>query len=812
MKIAKIIVGINTQEIDRVFDYMVPSYLEHRVFVGSRVIVPFGRRNVKTEGYVLSFSEESEVAESKLKSVLEITEDAKPMFSEQMISLALWMQKRYFCTLNQCLQMMMPAGIRTKSKFFVALLKDVDVSEYKGLELEVLQKLQEGTTDVSELEKEVSGAKNALYALEKQGVLAIRQSMKRNAFQKFKKYISLSPDAEGVDIIFQKAEKDKRYVGQKDLILALDGEGSMEVSQLEQMGFSKSSYKTLLQKGILLEETTEARRVVFSLKTVEKTHPFQPTEEQKYVLEQIELERKQSEKTPILLHGVTGSGKTEVYLQTISRVLAEGKQAIVLVPEISLTPQILERFLSRFGSLVSVTHSKLSQAERLDQWKMARDGEISVMIGPRSALFTPFSNLGVVIVDEAHEQTYQSDTTPRYDAREVALELAKQQNALVLMGSATHEIAMYQKAKEGMYRLLEMKERTAGGILPQMQILDMRKELGEGNWSPFGRELQEAIRVKLAKKEQVILFLNRRGHSTFVSCRSCGHVMMCEDCNAPYTYHEKDGSLRCHKCGKSEPSPKICPKCESKYIRYFGTGTQKLEEEARKLFPEARILRMDLDTTTQKGSHQKILETFQKGKADILIGTQLVAKGHDFPNVTLVGIMAADLSLYVGGYAASERTFQIITQSGGRAGRSEKKGQVFIQTYQPEHYAVQFAAKQDYKGFFTEESMFRQMMSYPPFAEYLAVEVVDETKENVAFALGKLEGIVAEYNTTNAFFAMGLTQPMISYFRGEYKTKVLFQGDDEGELEAFVLTIVEALQKEMKQNKKHIWIHMTRRI
>ncbi|MBQ7102670.1 MAG: primosomal protein N', partial [Anaerotignum sp.] len=528
-----------------------------------------------------------------------------------------------------------------------------------------------------------------------------------------------------------------------------------------------------------------------------------PTEEQAAALSAIRLEMEKETKRPVLLHGVTGSGKTEIYLQIIAEVLKKGQQAIVLVPEIALTPQILERFISRFGDKVSVTHSRLSMGERVDQWKKARDGEISVIIGPRSALFMPFQHVGAIIMDEAHENSYVSDITPKYDTKDVAAAAAEAYGCLFLMGTATPDLVSYHKAREGEYLLLELKERTGGGTLPKVFVTDMRKELAEGNRSPFGRELQAAVWENLRKGEQTMLFLNRRGYATFVSCRSCGEAMKCPECDITYTYHERENALVCHYCGRRVDVPQTCPKCGSKYIRYFGTGTQKIEEETKKLFPEAKVLRMDLDTTLTKHSHENILETFRKGEADILIGTQMIAKGHDYPNVTLVGIMAADLSLNVESFTAAETAFRLMTQAAGRAGRRDDRGRVYIQTYQPEHYAVKHAASQDYQGFFAEEMLMRRMMGHPPFSSFFSILVAGEEKAEVEAASRKLAAEIAKADGEGIAMILGPVPAALPRFRGEYRYQLIVKATEEDALRELVVPVVEKMKKDRRSNVKY---------
>lgn len=423
-----------------------------------------------------------------------------------------------------------------------------------------------------------------------------------------------------------------------------------------------------------------------------------------------------------LVHGVTGSGKTEVYLGIIEQVIAMGKQAIMLIPEIALTYQTLLRFYKRFGDRVSVMNSTLSAGEKYDQIERAKAGEIDVIIGPRSALFTPFPNLGVIVMDEEHENSYKSETSPKYHARETAVQIASLCGASVVLGSATPSLEAYYRAKLGQYQLYKMKERPGNSVLPTVHITDLRKELKEGNRSIFGRKLRNLMEERLSKKEQTILFLNRRGYAGFVSCRACGHVMKCPHCDVSLSEH-RDGTLTCHYCGFQVRKPEKCPECASPYLMGFKAGTEQVEEAIHREFPEARVLRMDADTTRKKESYEKILSAFADEEADILVGTQMIVKGHDFPGVTLVGVLAADLSLNRSDYRAGERTFQLLTQAAGRAGRGERPGEVVIQTYQPEHYSIVHAARQDYKSFYEEEIAYRELMQYPPAAHMLAVLV-----------------------------------------------------------------------------------------
>lgn len=453
------------------------------------------------------------------------------------------------------------------------------------------------------------------------------------------------------------------------------------------------------------------------------------TAEQRAVTEQILTAYHAGDKKPVLLHGITGSGKTEIYMELIADAIAGGRQAIVLIPEIALTFQTLMRFYARFGERVSVMHSKLSDGERYDQYERARKGELDIIIGPRSALFTPFPATGVIIIDEEHEGSYKSEKMPKYHAREVAGYLAEQNGALLVMGSATPSVESYFRAERGETHLYRLTQRYGNARLPQVYIADMREELKKGNRSFFSERLKQLLTERIVRGEQSMLFINRRGVAGFVSCRSCGHVLQCPHCSVSMTEH-RDGRMYCHYCGHSEEKPKLCPECGSKYIAGFRAGTEKIEEELKKLYPSVRISRMDADTTKNKDDYERILSAFADGESDILVGTQMIVKGHDFPNVTLVGAIAADISLNAADCRGAERSFQLLAQAAGRAGRGDKPGEVVIQTYRPEHYALRYAAAQDYEAFYNEEIAYRELADYPPASHLLLLQFFSKSEED----------------------------------------------------------------------------------
>lgn len=512
-----------------------------------------------------------------------------------------------------------------------------------------------------------------------------------------------------------------------------------------------------------------------------------------------------SDDTMFLLKGVTGSGKTEVYMKLVERVLLEGKSAIILVPEIALTPQMIERFKGRFGVNVALFHSKLSDGERFDEWFRVKEGKAKVIVGARSAIFLPAKNLGLIIIDEEHENTYKSEQNPKYQTKEVAEYLSELKGCKVILGSATPSIETYYRALTREMKLLELNSRVDNKAMPPMKVIDMRNELKGGNKSLFSRELFIAIQERLKRKEQIILFLNRRGFSTFVSCRSCGYVFKCDECDISMTYH-KNGLLICHYCGKTKREPRECPKCHSKYVKFFGAGTQRVEEEVKKYFNNAGILRMDVDTTRDKHSYERIYNTFKNGEADILIGTQMVSKGLDFKNVTLVGILAADMSINIPDYRAAERTFQIITQVAGRAGRGDKQGEVLIQTYTPQHYSLQYAVNYDYEGFYEKEFTVRAMMKYPPFGKLLLINGTSKKEDLLKNFMHKITMMIKPLvENCLDIEILGPIPCMISKVKENYRWQIVIKGEFDS---YFSKNIKEILYDENKNVYNDIRISM----
>ncbi|MBC5628446.1 primosomal protein N' [Clostridium sp. NSJ-6] len=583
----------------------------------------------------------------------------------------------------------------------------------------------------------------------------------------------------------------KNPEGYKEIIKIIkENSGKYSKSELIK-NFSISQYKlnNLLQKGMLksLEE------VIFRYNEREyiKDEDKELTGEQKNAIERILT----SDKNIFLLKGVTGSGKTEIYMRLVQNALTNDKSSIVLVPEIALTPQMIERFKGRFGKDVALFHSRLSDGERFDEWHRVKEGKARVIVGARSALFLPAKNLGLIIIDEEHENTYKSEQNPKYQAKEVAEYIANKKGAKLVLGSATPTIESYYRAISGEIDLVEITKRVDGKPMPKMELVDMREELKVGNRSLFSRKLFKSIEEALEKKEQIVLFLNRRGFSTFVSCRSCGYVFKCDECEISMTYH-KNGFLICHYCGKTKREPNKCPKCESKYVKFFGAGTQRVEDEIKKYFKDAKVIRMDVDTTRAKDSHEKLYNAFKKGEGDILIGTQMISKGLDFPNVTLVGILAADMSINIPDYRSAERTFQLITQVAGRAGRGVKEGKVVIQTYTPEHYSLQYAKNYDYEGFYEKEFTVRALMNYPPFGKILLINgtskdenMLKDFMNNIANSISIL---LKDYNGIEL---LGPIACMIFKIKENFRWQIVLKGE-------FDLKFAKKIQELLYDNNK----------
>ena len=596
--------------------------------------------------------------------------------------------------------------------------------------------------------------------------------VKKSVQEKISRKVRLAVTREEAEAALAEMER-KHQTARVRIIKALleqTGQDMDYAAAQKELGLTAATARKLMELGLIrIESDTIFRNPVQPSEV--QAHPFTLYPAQQAIVEDVAARAAAGDLRPSLIHGVTGSGKTEVYMELIAAVLEQGKEAVVLIPEIALTFQTVLRFYRRFGDQVSIIHSKLSAGERYDQFERARRGEVKVMIGPRSALFTPFPSLGVIVIDEEHEGSYKSENAPRYHAREAAIERARMCGAFVVLGSATPSVDSYEHTKEGLYRLYELPFRVENRAMPETEVVDLREELRMGNRSIFSARLKELMEDRLRKGEQIMLFLNRRGYAGFVSCRACGHVIKCPHCDVSLSLHH-GGRMVCHYCGYQTVQPKKCPSCGSAYIGAFRAGTQQVAEAAAKTFPGARILRMDFDTTRQKGGYERILEAFSKKQADILVGTQMIVKGHDFPGVTLVGALAADLSLYAGDYRAAERTFQLLVQAAGRAGRGTTPGTAVIQTYSPDHYSIETAADQDYKAFFEKEMAFRRMMNYPPAAHLMALYLMSEDEEALNRGAVRLKALAMSH-TRQEIALIGPSDAGLSKLKDVYR-KVLY--------------------------------------
>ena len=727
-KVAKVIVDVPTMQTDQPFTYLVPENLNEQLAVGMRVEVPFGNGNRHVQGFVLAIEpmaatvlDETNVQLKELVAVL----DLKPVLNTEMLALADYMKEKTFAFKITCLQTMLPSVMRADYQKYIYLTDE--------LSEELQDQLFYGLEEISWDQAQERGLLPQLMALRKQQKVDIRYEVTTRNKVKMVRFIQAAKEFEQLEEIrlgLRKGAKKKEQL--LYYLQRLGTEKVTAVKEMKELGFSTALLNEAAKNGWLTFIEKEAYRDPFANQTFEKTTALSLNAEQQVAVETILQSVQEQQSQTYLLEGITGSGKTEVYLQVIAEVLNQGKTAIMLVPEISLTPQMVQRFKSRFGEHVAVMHSGLSQGEKYDEWRKIERGEAEVVVGARSAIFAPIENIGVIIVDEEHEASYKQEETPRYHARDLAIWRSEYHHCPVVLGSATPSLESRARAQKNVYQRLRLTQRAnQAATLPTIDVVDMRQEVENGNVSSFSMSLQEKLQERLEKNEQSVLLLNRRGYSSFVMCRDCGYVLPCPNCDISLTLHMDSKTMKCHYCGHEERIPYRCPNCGQDKIRYYGTGTQKVEEELQTLLPESRILRMDVDTTRRKGAHEKILRTFGEGQADILLGTQMIAKGLDFPNVTLVGVLNADTALNLPDFRSSERTFQLLTQVSGRAGRAEKPGEVIIQSFNPEHYAIQLAKAQDYEDFYTKEMYIRHRGDYPPY--YFTVQITaSHPEENEA--------------------------------------------------------------------------------
>lgn len=785
MKVARVIVDVPASVVNQTFDYHIPKRFMSIIQPGMRVIIPFGPR--KISGFVMDIIAESEF--DQLKDIIDVL-DLSPVLTEELITVGKWLAEDTVSLYITTFQAMLPQVLKAKYDKEVEKIADHLLNE----ELELLFK-NKRTVPYDIVTKTLSSMSILKEAIE-MGIVKIN-------------YLVTSQAKKQYETIFEPTEKEKLIDAKDELlpqatrqreILNFFIENYRPIAQknlYEALSINRANINPLIKKGLLTVRKEEVYRNPYA-GDIEETKKLTLTEEQEQSLHQILATIQNDEHRTFLLHGVTGSGKTEVYLQAIEKVINRGKEAIVLVPEISLTPQMVHRFKGRFGDRVAVLHSGLSIGEKYDEWRKIQRKEVQVVVGARSAIFAPFENLGIIIIDEEHETTYKQEESPRYHAKDVAIKRGELNNCPVVLGSATPTLDAYARAQRNVYELLTLKERANKKPMPPVEIVDMRDELHAGNRTMFSRILVEKITERMEKGEQIVLLLNRRGYSNFVLCRDCGYVDDCPHCDISLTYHKGDHRLKCHYCMYEKPLPQLCPECASESIRFFGTGTERVQESLYKAIPGVKIIRMDVDTTRRKGAHERLLQQFENKEAHILLGTQMIAKGLDFKNVTLVGVLAADSMLHLPDFRSSERTFQLITQVSGRAGRHELTGEVIVQTYTPDHYSIQLASEYDYIAFYLQEMQLRKTFRYPPYYFLALINLSHEKNATVHTAAHKANNVVKKY-VTNEAIMLGPTPSPIARLKNRYRYQILIKYRREPHLHEAMNDMLETLTDERRR-------------
>ena len=709
--IAKILINTSVNSLNKVYDYLVPDEMLNDIEVGKRVSVSFGRGKNLEEGIVVKLVESIENPKYKLKYISSILDDIS-YIDEKRLKLAKYIAYIYFCNVYDALKLMLPPGTKSKNSS-----KSIDTRKDNVIIL---------TKSHDEIMQDIQS-----------NIIKSAKQIQLLTFLMYNEYVLVNDIIDGLSI-------------------------------------SRSVINTAQKNGYVKIEKVDKQIDFLNELNIKRTEPLRPTDEQKYVIDNISKYIYDEEYKQCLIHGVTGSGKTEVYLQLIDRVLIQGRKAIVLVPEISLTYQTVERFVSRFGNDIAILHSKMTISQRKDEYKRIKRGEVNIVVGARSAIFAPIDDIGLIIIDEEHDTSYYSQTKPKYSTKDIAAYICKENNAVLVLGSATPEIGTYTKALNGTIELFEMKNRAASAKLPDVEIVDLKEDRVLGNTSNISIKLKEAISENIKNKEQTILFLNKRGYNSYLTCKSCGYVFNCPNCDVAMTYHKANNLLLCHYCSHVEKNIRICPKCGGEEISSYELGTEKLEEELKELFPSASILRMDADTTVARDSQQKILDKFKNESIDILIGTQMISKGHDMPNVTLVGIIGADALLAMNDFSSSERAFQNIYQVSGRAGRGKKAGRVLIQTSDSENYIIQAVKNNSYTDFYKMEIDYRKTFGYPPFIDILLFEISGKDFKEVKAEAEKLYNIL-NFDNQNEYRVFSPKSPYIQRLNNRFRINVMIK-------------------------------------
>ncbi|MGO1470239.1 MAG: primosomal protein N' [Tissierella sp.] len=785
-KYARLIVDNKASKLDNLFTYIIGEDLKDIIEIGMRVLIPFGRGNKIIKGLVIAIVDEVD-EKYKFKNIIDILDD-KPIINKKLIDLGCWLKEKYMSTYLEAFQSILPPGDYKKVNSFIELI-DVDYKPKSIEEEKITEYLKKKEIVLLKDFKEDLKLKNInkyIKKLESINVLKTTIDIKTSIKKKKQKWAKINGELDWEDIEQLVGNRAFKQL-QISQYLYENNEKTLQNIMINQ-NTSLSTIRSLEKKQVIKIFERQINREAVK-KEIDEYKKHKLNIEQNKVFNRIIEDVYNKNANKFLIHGITGSGKTEIYLQTVEEMIDKGLDSIILVPEISLTPQTIDRFIGRFGSNVAVLHSKLSQGERFDEWRKIKEGQVKIVVGARSAIFAPFKNLGLIVIDEEHESTYKSSQNPKYQTIEVAKKRIEIEGAVLILGTATPSLESYNEALNGEIKLLELSKRANTLSLPEVVLVDMREELKDGNKSILSQTLYEEIRNTLNSGKQTILFLNRRGFSSFVSCRNCGYVVKCESCEISMTYYKHIHKLRCHYCGETKNVPHICPECNSKYIKYFGAGTQQVEEMVKEYFPGADIRRMDSDSTKRKGSYEEILGDMKNGKIDILIGTQMISKGLDFENVSLVGVIAADTTLNLPDYRAPEKSFQLITQVAGRSGRGKEKGKVIVQTYDPDHYSIIHSKDQDYKGFFNSEIVLRKEFLYPPFINLINILIYGKNKFNVGKLSKEIYNIIGKeiyniYEENYRNYIIGPNPAPIEKIKEKYRYQIILKLSD-NELEAF---------------------------
>ena len=774
--IAEVVVDIKNKAVNKVFDYTVPEELAHLIQPGVRVLVPFGPRTIM--GFVISLKEQTEL--QNLRPIKELI-DVVPVLNDELRELGMSLSEETGSTMIQCFEAMIPNAMRAKYKKKLLCLSDTLSPN--------LASLFQNSRVIDYEQIPANLLKEVKQAIEHKQVELIYE-VKDQLGKKMIKYIALVDPKLDLSS-FNRAAKQKQVLE----YLIAQPNPVLKSQLMDELQVTHAIMKTLVDKSVIKEIEVEAYRDPYADVVHQQSKALKLNQEQQVAVTTVAHACEENAHDIFLLHGITGSGKTEVYLQMIENVLVKGQQAIMLVPEIALTPQIAGRFKSRFQNKVAVLHSALSMGEKYDEWRKILKQEVQIVVGARSAIFAPFKDIGIIIIDEEHEATYKQEEAPRYHAIEVAKQRAITHRCPVVLGSATPSLESFARAQKGVYRLLTLSKRAVSTAkLPTVKLIDMRQHSTVSDQMILSDVLQEAIAKRLERQEQVVLLLNRRGYSNFMQCRECGEVVNCPNCDVSLTYHKPNQKLKCHYCGFESFILRRCPSCQSEELRFFGLGTQKVEEYLQDQFRGARIMRMDVDTTSKKGSHQELIAAFERKEADILIGTQMVGKGLDFPDVTLVGVLAADLMLHLSDFKAAERTFQLLTQVAGRAGRHELEGEVLIQTYSPEHYVMKCVVEQNYHAFYVEEMKMRRRFGYPPYYYLASVMMSSEDYNDLIMACDKVNQYLRN-QLGHSCIIVGPTMPYVGRINQRFRMYFMIKYKQEPRLRAILSQLLMYFQE-----------------